>query len=459
MGFCEMSGKNCEQSNKASIADLRGANLSGANLSGRDLSGANLSEADLRWANLIGADLRGANLIEANLYEADLSWANLTGANLRWADLRDASLHKADLTGANLSGVDLREADLTGTIGLAPVTEYAVLLLLDVADRVTADPPETAHVADLICNLSAVAKTLETLLGRNTAACIVCPIPEFTQLFYADRRKMLDFARSVLADRGAAIRKKYGLQQPGQKDLRLTDLRRADLSGRDLRGVDLSSKDLSGANLSVANLTGADLSGADLAEADLSVANLTGVDLSGADLSGADLSGANLAEADLSVADLSHANLSDADLSGAILSGASLRSADLTGTDLAGANLNGADLTGAIGLQQSDRNQVDHPSHYASACPLGRKLLRRLGLCDADLDRECDLVLVDLGWHKNAYLYNAVAYLWRCESKGMLETDLRKARWNLNRLSEIDGPQPDIDVTIEAIEQAIASIC
>lgn len=124
------------------------------------------------------------------------------------------------MTGANLAG-----ARLNGAIGLAPVTESAVLLLLDFADRVTQDPKtlymrevhycDTAHCgAGWICTLSPVAKTLETILGWNAAACITCPIPEFTSLFYARDAEMLAFAQSVANDRGAAIRAKHGLPMP-----------------------------------------------------------------------------------------------------------------------------------------------------------------------------------------------------------------------------------------------------
>jgi hypothetical protein len=205
---------------QGAIADLRGADLYGA-----DLTGATLTKATLYVADLYGANLSGANLYGANLSGANLSGANLSGANLTGATLTKATLYVANLSGADLTGANLRGADLYGAIGLAPVTEPAVLLLLNFADRVTQNP-ETLHMKDVhycdtthcgagwICTLSPVAKTLETLLGWNAAACIVCPIPEFTGLFYATDAEMMAFAQSVVDDRGAAIRAKYGLPIP-----------------------------------------------------------------------------------------------------------------------------------------------------------------------------------------------------------------------------------------------------
>ena len=191
-----------------------------ANMSGANLIGANLIGADLSSANLSGADLSGANMSGANLIGADLSGANLSVANLRFADLRFANLSGADLIGANLSG-----ANLSGAIGLAPVTESAIDLLLQFADQVVDKPEalymkevhrcETAHCgAGWICTLSPIAATLEKILGWNAAACIVCPVPEFTSLFYEDDETMMEFAKSVAADRGAALRLKYNLSAP-----------------------------------------------------------------------------------------------------------------------------------------------------------------------------------------------------------------------------------------------------
>jgi hypothetical protein len=79
---------------------------------------------------------------------------------------------------------------------------------------------DTAHCgAGWVCILSPTAKILETLLGWNAAACIVVPIPEFTGLFYEDDATMLAFAKSVAADRGAAIREKYGLPMPDRANI------------------------------------------------------------------------------------------------------------------------------------------------------------------------------------------------------------------------------------------------
>jgi hypothetical protein len=196
--------------------------LINANLAGANLTGAFLRGADLREADLAGAILRGAILREADLSGADLTGAILREANLTEADLYGANLTGADLTGAILRGADLAGANLAGA-NLAPVTESAIRLLLDFANQV-AQNPETlsmgeahdecvaAHcAAGWICILNPIAKTLESILGRNAAACIACPIPEFTGLFGGTDAEMLAFAAEVAADQGAAIREKYGL--------------------------------------------------------------------------------------------------------------------------------------------------------------------------------------------------------------------------------------------------------
>ena len=178
--------------------------------------GANLYGANLRGADLSGADLRGANLSEANLRGANLSGADLSGADLRWANLSEANLSWASLYGASLSG-----ANLSGTIGLAKVSEHAIDLLPRIADTVCADSSllemgkvhsdcGTAHCgAGWVCTYDATAKALEPILGWNAAACLVCPVAEFTGLFYSSNEEMLAFLEAVRADRGAALKAKY----------------------------------------------------------------------------------------------------------------------------------------------------------------------------------------------------------------------------------------------------------
>lgn len=110
------------------------------------------------------------------------------------------------------------------------------------------------------------------------------------------------------------------------------------------------------------------------------------------------------------------------------------------------------------------KEMVNHPGHYASACPIGRKLLSNFRIfSESDFDRECDLVLVECGWHDDAHLYNAAKYLWRCESKGALLQDLKKAVWYLRRRQEVHGRSPglvsiDIRRAIAAIEAEICEI-
>jgi hypothetical protein len=206
-------------------ANLIGANLSGANLIGANLIDANLIDANLSGADLSGADLSGADLIRANLSDADLSGvdlseADLSEANLSEANLSNANLRDADLIGAHLRGADLSGTNLSGAIGLAPVTENAIALLLQIADRVVDNPQalrmkhvhtcNTTHCgAGWVCHLSPIAATFEKILGWNVTACIVCPIPEFTGLFYSTDEEMMAFLESVKGDRGASLRTKY----------------------------------------------------------------------------------------------------------------------------------------------------------------------------------------------------------------------------------------------------------
>lgn len=113
---------------------------------------------------------------------------------------------------------NLSEADLSGAI--SPVTSNAVEELLWVARTVLQSPESldmskvhkcaTTHCgAGWICFHNPVAATLEKIWGWNVAACLVCPIPEFTGLFYSSNEKMFQFLRSVDADQGAALREKY----------------------------------------------------------------------------------------------------------------------------------------------------------------------------------------------------------------------------------------------------------
>jgi uncharacterized protein YjbI with pentapeptide repeats len=196
------------------------ANLSGANLIRANLSDANLIRANLSDANLSGANLSGANLIRANLIRANLSDANLSGANLS-----DANLIRANLSGANLI-----RANLSGAIGFGIITEESINDLLEVARIVTTDESKlfmgdvhascgTAHCgAGWICAINPIAKTLEPILGWNMAACICCPIPEFTSLFYSSDDAMLTFLRSVLEGNGRSLKDKYLKVDPIAED-------------------------------------------------------------------------------------------------------------------------------------------------------------------------------------------------------------------------------------------------
>jgi hypothetical protein len=199
-------------------ADLREADLREADLREADLRGANLSKADFGWADLREADLRGANLSKADFGWADLSKADLRGANLSWTNFSEADLSDANLRWANLSGADL--SGLTVDNHVVCVGEESIELLLQFCRIVTADESavtmETVHRCDTahcgagwICTLSEHAKVLEGLIGWNAAACLTVPIPEFTGLFFATNREMLEFAQSTLADNGASLRAKY----------------------------------------------------------------------------------------------------------------------------------------------------------------------------------------------------------------------------------------------------------
>ena len=176
--------------------------------------------AELSGANLTKADLRRDNLREADLSEADLSRADLNGGELRGADLRGADLRGAELNGAELAGANLSGADLSGATGVAPITESAITELLWIAETILACPEslemESVHTcntthcgAGWVCFHNPIAATLEKIVGWNAAACLACPIPEFTSLFYSSNEEMLAFLKSVEDDSGQALREKY----------------------------------------------------------------------------------------------------------------------------------------------------------------------------------------------------------------------------------------------------------
>jgi hypothetical protein len=66
---------------------------------------------------------------------------------------------------------------------------------------------------------------------------------------------------------------------------------------------------------------------------------------------------------------------------------------------------------------------MNPPNHYLSASAIARPALEKLGITQ---DGECRLVVAaHHQWIlRNAYLFNAVKYLWRCEFKGCLQEDL-----------------------------------
>lgn len=71
-------------------------------------------------------------------------------------------------------------------------------------------------------------------------------------------------------------------------------------------------------------------------------------------------------------------------------------------------------------------DEVNHPPHY-TAHPSGV---------------EC-IVIVE---HMNFCLGNAVKYIWRAEGKGDALTDLKKARWYLDReIARIEQPDAQLN--------------
>jgi hypothetical protein len=156
----------------------------------------------------------------ADLRRADLSGANLSGANLSETNLSGADLNGAGLSRANLSGANLSGANLSGAFGFAPVTKSAIAILLQVADQVVGKPAalkmsdvhdcNTTHCgAGWVCFLSPEASVLEKILGWNVTACLFCPIPEFTSLFYSSNKEMMEFLEGVKKDSGNSLKEKY----------------------------------------------------------------------------------------------------------------------------------------------------------------------------------------------------------------------------------------------------------
>jgi hypothetical protein len=77
------------------------------------------------------------------------------------------------------------------------------------------------------------------------------------------------------------------------------------------------------------------------------------------------------------------------------------------------------------------------PERYKQASEMGKPFLRLLAISEADLDRECRLVMEDNGYIHDANLWTACKYLWRLGDKDAVELELEKAldylRWFRDR--------------------------
>lgn len=74
-----------------------------------------------------------------------------------------------------------------------------------------------------------------------------------------------------------------------------------------------------------------------------------------------------------------------------------------------------ADLIGIPGLLNPSVDNINHPPHYNNSqakCTCGRRI-------------EC----IDVTRHLSFNIGNAMKYLWRCELKGNILEDLKKAAW------------------------------
>lgn len=188
-------------------------------------SPAQLSNLNLSNRDLSKTYLREAQIVKSNLQNCDLSYADLSNANLSGSKLTHSCLYQTNLSNANLSNTclnscDLRQADLTGAIGLGSITDETINTLVQIANLVVINPQQlnmeqvhtcsTIHcAAGWVCTLNPLAKNLEPILGWNAAACLACPIPEFTKLFYASNEEMMDFLMSVYYDDGQSLKDKY----------------------------------------------------------------------------------------------------------------------------------------------------------------------------------------------------------------------------------------------------------
>lgn len=134
------------------------------------------------------------------------------------------------------------------------------------------------------------------------------------------------------------------------------------------------------------------------------------------------------------------------------------------------AAINASDVTQAHKLfnQQNPplTEAINHPAHYQSACETGRRILRAFGFSEDVLSEECDAVMRHVGWTKDAYLYNACKYCWRCEKKASLTDDLKKAQWYLeqwmidHRSDIMTSPQlkGQVSVALTAIENILNEV-
>jgi hypothetical protein len=107
-------------------------------------------------------------------------------------------------------------------------------------------------------------------------------------------------------------------------------------------------------------------------------------------------------------------------------------------------------------------SNTTRPEHYKSASEAGTPFLLMLYPFDSwQLETEFHIVLETLGWHHDAYLFQAAAYLWRLGKKDPIVWDLEKTLWYLKRHNQafgLDRRRAATKATIAAIEEYLAGI-
>lgn len=124
-------------------------------------------------------------------------------------------------------------------------------------------------------------------------------------------------------------------------------------------------------------------------------------------------------------------------------------------------------------LEDQKEEQVDHPSRYIGASVLGSFFLKRVGLDDNAIAKECIEFLEESGV-SDFCLGNVYKYLWRLGTKSAipaplqpilgwlydfkLRMDLKKAKWYLTRYIDYHTETAPIEAEAQSANETIQEL-